>query len=45
MVRSHVQTGMRPRSKQWADVILILVGAWFLILAIWADFFARIFPV
>lgn len=31
--------------KQWGGVILIGVGVWFLILAIWADFFARIFPV
>jgi hypothetical protein len=31
--------------KQWGGVILIGVGVWFLILAIWADFFAQIFPV
>jgi hypothetical protein len=31
--------------KQWGGVILIGVGVWFLILAIWADFFTRIFPV
>jgi hypothetical protein len=31
--------------KQWGGAILILVGVWFLILAIWADFFARFFPV
>jgi hypothetical protein len=31
--------------KQWGGVILIVVGTWFLILAIWADFFTRIFPV
>jgi putative Mn2+ efflux pump MntP len=31
--------------KQWGGIILIVVGVWFLILAIWADFFARIFPV
>jgi hypothetical protein len=31
--------------KRWGGVILILVGIWFIILAIWAETFARIFPV
>lgn len=31
--------------KQWGGIILIVVGVWFLILAIWADFFAQVFPV
>jgi len=31
--------------KQWSGVVLLLVGAWLIALAIWAEFFARIFPV
>jgi len=31
--------------KRWGGRILILVGAWLIILAIWADTFARVFPV
>jgi cytochrome c biogenesis protein CcdA len=31
--------------KRWGGWILVAVGAWFLVLAIWADFFAGIFPV
>lgn len=31
--------------KRWGGWILLLVGAWFLVLAIFADFFARLFPV
>lgn len=31
--------------KRWGGRILILVGVWFLLLAIFADFFARFFPV
>jgi cytochrome c biogenesis protein CcdA len=31
--------------KRWGGWILIGIGTWFVILAIWADFFARIFPV
>ncbi len=31
--------------KRWGGWILIAVGTWFLILAIWADFFSTIFPV
>ena len=31
--------------KQWSGVVLLLVGAWLIALAIWAEFFARVFPV
>ena len=34
-----------PQVKRWGGLILLAVGTWFLILAIWADFFAEIFPV
>lgn len=34
-----------PRVKRWGGWILMVVGAWFLILAAFADFFAEIFPV
>jgi hypothetical protein len=32
-------------ARQFGGAILIMVGLWFLTLAIWADFFATIFPV
>lgn len=31
--------------KRWSGVVLLLVGAWLIVLAIWAQFFARVFPV
>ena len=31
--------------KQWSGVVLLLVGVWLIALAIWAETFARIFPV
>lgn len=34
-----------PAVKRWAGWILVAVGVWFIVLAIFADFFARIFPV
>jgi hypothetical protein len=33
------------RIRRWSGVILVLVGTWLIILAIWADAFARILPV
>lgn len=33
------------RVKQWGGWILTAVGAWFLVLAVFADFFAGLFPV
>lgn len=33
------------RVKQYGGRILILVGVWLVVLVIWADFFARYFPV
>ena len=34
-----------PAVKRWGGRILIAVGAWFIALAVFAGFFARIFPV
>jgi hypothetical protein len=34
-----------PTVKRWGGRILIAVGLWFLTLAVFADFFADIFPV
>lgn len=33
------------RVKNWGGWILVAVGVWFLTLALFADFFAEIFPV
>ncbi len=34
-----------PTVKRWGGWLLLAVGAWFLVLAIFADFFENIFPV
>ena len=34
-----------PTVKRWGGRILIAVGLWFLALAVFAEFFAGIFPV
>lgn len=34
-----------PRVKSWGGWILVAVGVWFLTLAVFADFFAAVFPV
>lgn len=34
-----------PTVKRWGGGILVAVGVWFLTLALFADFFADIFPV
>ena len=34
-----------PQVKRWGGYILVAIGAWFLVLAIFANFFTRIFPV
>ena len=34
-----------PTVKRWGGRILIAVGVWFLVLAVFADFFEGIFPV
>lgn len=31
--------------KRWSGAVLILVGVWLLVLAIWAEAFAALFPV
>jgi len=34
-----------PVVKRWGGRILVLVGTWFMVLSLFAAFFARIFPV
>lgn len=34
-----------PTVKRWTGWILLAVGVWFITLAVFADFFSRIFPV
>jgi hypothetical protein len=34
-----------PQIKTWTAYIVILVGTWFIVLAVFADFFADVFPV
>lgn len=34
-----------PAVKRWSGVALIVVGVWLLALAVFADFFAGLFPV
>ncbi|MGH3031240.1 MAG: hypothetical protein ACRDNE_10860 [Gaiellaceae bacterium] len=34
-----------PAVKRWGGRILVLVGAWFITLAVFADFFSDVFPV
>lgn len=37
--------GQAPAVKRWGGWILVAVGVWFVVLALFADFFARIYPV
>lgn len=34
-----------PTVKRWGGVVLVLVGTWFIALAVFADFFAEVFAV
>ncbi len=34
-----------PAVKRWGGRILMLVGAWFIALGVFSDFFADVFPV
>ncbi|WP_370325828.1 hypothetical protein [Euzebya sp.] len=34
-----------PTIKRWGGAVLVGVGLWFVSLAVFADFFAQIFPV
>ncbi len=34
-----------PTMKRWGGWVLIVVGTWFVLLGVFADFFARLFPV
>lgn len=43
-VVSTLQAGVL-QIKRWGGVILIAVGLWTLVSAIWAEEFARLFPV
>lgn len=43
-VIDHLKGGTQ-QVKRWSGVILLMVGAWLIALALWADLFGRIFPV
>ena len=34
-----------PTVKRWGGYVLVIVGLWFVALGLFADFFARVFPV
>ncbi|HEY3211358.1 MAG TPA: hypothetical protein VGL18_16510 [Actinomycetota bacterium] len=34
-----------PSVKRWGGIVLVVVGVWFVLLGVFADAFARIFPV
>lgn len=34
-----------PQVKRWTGWVVVGVGVWFLVLAVFADFFADLFPV
>lgn len=34
-----------PTMKRWGGIVLVVVGAWFVALGVFADAFARVFPV
>ena len=34
-----------PTVKRWGGYVLVIVGLWFVALSLFADFFARFFPV
>lgn len=33
------------RIRRWSGIVLLVIGTWLIVLAIWADFFARFFPI
>jgi len=37
--------GQAPVVKRWGGHVLITLGLWFIALAVFADFFAELFPV
>jgi len=46
--QEHIVGAMRAnvtQVKRWGGAILMLIGLWLIILAIWANTFAQIFPV
>ena len=34
-----------PTVKRWGGYVVVIVGLWFVALGLFADFFARVFPV
>lgn len=34
-----------PTVKRWGGYVLVIVGLWFVALGVFADVFARVFPV
>lgn len=43
-ITQQISAGV-PTVKRWGGYALILVGTWFVALGVFADFFARVFPV
>jgi hypothetical protein len=43
-VTDRIKAGA-PAIKRWGGSVLVLVGVWFIALGVFADFFARVFPV
>jgi TRAP-type C4-dicarboxylate transport system permease large subunit len=43
-VTERIRAGA-PTIKRWGGYVLVLVGVWFIALGVFADFFARVFPV
>ena len=34
-----------PSVKRWGGIVLVVVGVWFILLGVFANAFARVFPV
>lgn len=46
--REHTIHSLRlatGKARQFGGIMLVGVGIWFIVIAIWADFFADLFPV
>jgi TRAP-type C4-dicarboxylate transport system permease large subunit len=43
-VTERIRAGA-PAIKRWGGYVLVLVGVWFIALGVFADLFARVFPV
>lgn len=48
LAQAHTISRMKRSThlvKRWGGAVLILVGIWLMVLAVWAETFAQIFPV